>query len=393
MRISFLAPRLTQAICGIADNTRLLAQAMHEAGVEVGFIHREPRFLGDEFLAGPVDRWVHGAVDLRRCVRRQRPDWLWIQLSGYGYSRWGAAFRLGRALQSLRKAMPGLRMALYAHETHCQPHQLGRKGFWLSPWQRHTAGVAAREMNLVFTSIPKYIRQVVEDYHVPPSKVVRLPIGSNLRHRQLLPDERVKMRLELGWQENEFIAVTFGSAASQVRAFRHCGAFLARAMTTGHLQRVVCLGGLPGSSGAVFDSLPTELRRPGKVTILGQQPDQRVAEILECCDLAFTGFPQPLLAKSSVFAAYVLAGLPALVAAVPSNEALDKANPPVLEADSWDWGQGRSQEFQDLRKTLREFGKAKLTWHSIAQRALTVLESAVQSQNKGREYDDCSCHV
>src|SRR5262249_55933174 len=114
MRISFLTPRLPPAVCGIADHTRLLARALRDEGVDVAFIHREALRPGGEAPDGPVDRWEGSTRGLLECVRRQRPDWLWLQLSSYGYSRWGAPFRLGRSVRALRAALPALGVVAYA---------------------------------------------------------------------------------------------------------------------------------------------------------------------------------------------------------------------------------------------------------------------------------------
>ena len=170
---------------------------MQEEGVEVGFIHRQPLCGDGNLPPGPVDRWADSAASLRDCVRRQRPDWLWIQLSGYGYSRWGAAFGLARALRALRRALPELAVTVYAHETHCQPSQLGRKGIWLSPWQRYTAGAMVRQADLVFTSMAKYVRQVIHDYGVRPERVVRLPLGPNVPQICFTASERARLRQTL----------------------------------------------------------------------------------------------------------------------------------------------------------------------------------------------------
>src|SRR5262249_51848302 len=117
MRITFLAPRLPPAVCGVADHTRFLAEAMAGQGVEVGFLHREPVAGGPEPMLGPVLNWDGGARALEECIAKQAPDWLWIQFSNYGYSRWGAPYCLGRDLRRLRSRMPGLCIAIYLHET------------------------------------------------------------------------------------------------------------------------------------------------------------------------------------------------------------------------------------------------------------------------------------
>src|SRR5205807_1399398 len=103
-----------------------------------------------------------------------------------------------------------------------------------------------------------------------------------------------------------------------------------------HLQRVVCLGGETTEPPGGFQDLPETLRRPGVLHVCGHQPEQRIAEILACCDLAFSGYPAPLLGKSSSASAYALAGLPILVAA-RANDPADSAGPPAVDAETWDW--------------------------------------------------------
>ncbi len=98
MRVTFLAPRLPPAVCGVADHTQKLAEAMAEQGVEVGFIHTKLDAAETVQLPGPIDFWDGDKRSLIELLKRQRANWLWVQLSGYGYSRWGAPFILGQAV-------------------------------------------------------------------------------------------------------------------------------------------------------------------------------------------------------------------------------------------------------------------------------------------------------
>src|SRR5262245_53157263 len=161
MRVSILTPRLPPAVCGLADHTQLLAEAMTRQGVSVGFIHREPCHNGGRLPGCLTDHWSRGGAALERCLTRQGADWLWVQLSGYGYSRWGAPYALSRSLAWVRRRLPDLRLAVCLHETHCRPHQLGRKGFWLSRWQRHTVATIARLADVVFPIIPFFHQRAV----------------------------------------------------------------------------------------------------------------------------------------------------------------------------------------------------------------------------------------
>jgi hypothetical protein len=307
----------------------------------------------------------------------QEPDWLWVQLSNYGYSRWGAPLSLARALSALRRAAPDLGIAVCAHETHCRPQQLGRKGRLLSPWQRYTVGAVVRRADRVFTSIGRYERQIVEDYAVPAERVVRLPIGSNVPQACLSPAERERLRQALGWGAQELVAATFGSFASQLRALRQCGPQLARGLAARQLDRVVCLG---GNGTAVPRELETWARlfAGGHFEVLGYQRERTVGEILECADFAFCAYPRPLLGKSTAFAAFALAGLPVLVADSTASDASGSDEPPILPVGSWDWNQARSEELSAHRRTLREYAAAHYKWSAIAKRALAAMQTATR---------------
>ncbi len=178
-RISFLAPRFPPRVCGVGDHTWWMAETLRGMGATVGFIHGDDQH---EFVLppGPVDFWDGTPQSLIRCVNRQQPDWLWVQLSGYGYSRWGAPYRLGVALKHLKRNRADIRLVIYLHETHCRRNQLGIKGPVLSPWQRFTVGRVARMGDLVFCTIPRYREQAIADYGVCPQRVSVVPVGTNI---------------------------------------------------------------------------------------------------------------------------------------------------------------------------------------------------------------------
>ncbi len=101
MRISFLAPRLPPAVCGVADHTRLLAGAMADQGAQVGFISAHPAMPGESesALGGPIGHWSGGPRSLIQCLAQQGAEWLWVQLSSYGFERKGAPWRLALFVQ------------------------------------------------------------------------------------------------------------------------------------------------------------------------------------------------------------------------------------------------------------------------------------------------------
>jgi hypothetical protein len=383
MRVSFLSQQLPPAVCGVADHTWLLARTMAGQDAEVGFIHRVPVVNGGEPLPGPRNLWEGGAAALARCVARQAPDWLWVQFSNYGFSRWGAPYRLGRDLKCFRQRMPHVRVAVCLHETHCLPHQLGRKGRLLSPWQRYTVGAIARLGDVVFTAVPLYRKRAVEDYRVPPDKIFSLPIGSNIPPAAPTPGERARLRESLGWGAAETVAVVFGTYPSQLRALQLFGSLLRKGMEQGRLQRVVCLGGDRPDAPAELAAWQTRFPRPALFQLLGPRPACEVGRLLAGCDFALSPTQRPLLEKSGAFMAYAFAGLAVLVASPPGYGDFEADGLPVLASETWDWGHADSPSVAALRSALQKHAHTHYTWESIARRALARM-ALVMTNDQGR---------
>lgn len=315
MRVTFLAPRLPPAVCGVGDHTANLARALADRGIEVGFLsfHAQQAATRDLLTPGPLGRWSGSPASLADCISRQVPDWLWVQLSGYGFSRWGAPWGLYRALRAVRRKFPRLRIAVCMHEGHCEPADLGWKGPLLSPWQRFTVGAVARIANVNMATIPLMERLLRDAYRVSAEAIAVLPIGSNLPVVLLGPEEVAAKRQQLGWGLEETVAVAFGSWGKQIAALAVHGDCLASAARLGNVHRVVCVGG--DSQGPPPASTAWRLAPPltDRLTILGPREARELATILACSDLGLTSTPREFLCKSSAFMAMMDAGLSVLV--------------------------------------------------------------------------------
>jgi hypothetical protein len=112
--------------------------------------------------------------------------------------------------------------------------------------------------------------------------------------------------------------------------------------------------------------------------VLGHLPDSTVAEVLNACDFAFSAYPPALLGKSTVFSAFLFAGLPVLVADPEGQWTLDPEGPPALRAETWDWSQIRSSQVELLRQSVKDYAFANLSWPVIARRALGALQAVGQ---------------
>jgi hypothetical protein len=270
--------------------------------------------------------------------------------------------------------MPQVRLAICVHETHCQPGQLGRKGPLLSPWQQYTNGRVARLGDVVFPTIPRWQQRVIDEYHVSPQKVMVLPIGSNIPAAMLAPDERSRLRRQMGWRDDEIIAVAFGQYVTQLRALEQFEGLLLQGLLEKHLNRVICVGGeqpdAPQELVALSRAFPS-----GACEVLGPRPAREIGRILECCDLALAATSGAAVKKSGAFMAFAGAGLPVLVHHMGVHGPLDDQNLPVLSADSWEWRQARSPHVCEVGRALRKHAEAEYGWDAIARAALGRLRS------------------
>jgi hypothetical protein len=269
--------------------------------------------------------------------------------------------------------MPDVRIAICLHETHCLPRQLGLKGPVLSPWQRHTVAGVTRLGDVIFTAVAPYYQQAIEEYQVAPGRVFRLPIGSNIPPASLTPQDRAELRNRLGWQDNETVAVVFGSYPTQLRALQQFEQVIRNGMQQGFLHRLICLGGDQRDSAQQIKDWGAACSPSGKFEVLGPRPAPDVGRILACCDFALTPTPRHLLEKSGAFIAYAFAGLAVLVNTAPSERSSSVDDLPVVPAESWEWQRASSPEVAGIRIALKNHAHANYTWNSIAQRALTHL--------------------
>jgi hypothetical protein len=372
MRVTFLAPRLPPAVCGVADHTQKLAEAMAEQGVEVGFIHTKPNAAATARLPGPVEYWDGSRRSLADLLKRQRADWLWVQLSGYGYSRWGAPFALGQAISRALRRMPELRVAVCAHETYCSARQLGLRGPIVAPWQRFTVARIARSAHVIFSSNPGQWEQISSECG-GRGKTVLLPIGSNIPAFALTAAERDSMREIFGWKPHEVVAATFGSWGMQIRAFERHIECLGKAMELGKVHRLACVGG---------DSVeaPLQLQKharvgplAGRLTIFGRRDAAEVAGILGCCDLGLVQPLRPVMCKSGGFVAMAVNGLPVLTAGTgdPGHGLNDL--PGCLTAERFLSESPSQAELAAWGDELRQFAGRRFGWDAIAASALEMM--------------------
>jgi hypothetical protein len=336
MHITFLTPNLPPMVCGLADHARLLGTALARRGYEVSIVARRGDACAQNGARwiGPTAIWNGTPRGLVRLLGQVRPDWLWVQLSGYGYSRFGAPWKLSRALKAVRRRYRESRLAVCVHETYCQPGQLGRKGFLLSPWQRFTVGQILKLGDLVLPTIPRYLDQCLHEYRLPPARLQLLPVAATIAAARLEGEQRNRLRRELGLTPSDRVAVTFGRWNSQRMALEQFGPVVHRAITEGSLSSVVAVGGETSTPPAWVGEFLSKPPWAGRLRVLGNQVPERVAEIIAVADVGLVPTPWPVWEKSTAARAFEQAGLTLWILDNESNGY--RIRPPNETPPSWD---------------------------------------------------------
>jgi hypothetical protein len=285
-----------------------MAEALHELGPSVTAIVLHSAAPQDANPFEQIDAWDKSPATLSRLLHEHKADVLWIQYSGYGFDQQGVPRYLALAIRSLNQRP---RIVIYYHETHCTSRQLGWKGVLVSPRQKQVGKALAATADVVFTSTKSYAQAIQSDYGVSPNRITLLPLGSNVAVPAFSEREREAWRSEFGWSR-DCVAVVYGAASSQHRTLLRHQNLLMAALDVGVIQRIVCVGGEPGSTAdAVLRGISRSVVQA--TNVLGHQSPDRISKILIAADAALMKYPFQHFGKSGVFMTYSMAGLPLLV--------------------------------------------------------------------------------
>lgn len=306
MRVTVLMPNAPPLVCGVADHSLLMGSALARLGCEVDYL--ACRSDGSRMEHPDMHTWDGSAGGLAGAIRRAGTQVLWLQYSGYGYSRKGVPFRLARALGQLRKGRHAPRIAVCMHETHADLSRLGWHAALLQRLQIAAARRVARAGDVVFATVDVNLQRCVNEYGVAPERISLLPIATNIPRVTLDEGDRAAFRKRLGLAAGARIAAVFGLWATQSRALALFEDDLASALRGGRIDHVIAIGGETAAppGGPLTSGAPS---LNGQLTVLGPAPEQEVARILRCCDVGLVPTPLDYVRKSGVAAAFTTAEL------------------------------------------------------------------------------------
>ena len=321
LRVSILTPYLTPAVCGLLDHSRHLGHELIRRGgtVQLLGLYGEEGEIDTQVLPEKrIAMWGVERGSLNAAIAEAELDWLIVQLSSYGYSRWGAPWGLGRILYKLKQGNR-VRLAAIVHETHCMPAQLGWKGPILSLWQRYTVSSLLHCCDMIFPTVDIWLEQCLCDYRLPKDRVCLLPIAANVQSVILTSSERESLREALGILPNSKVAAIFGRWDSQKLALRRLSTEVRRALLERKIEHIISIGGDgPNPPKDLWSELGGK-EFNGRLHILGPQPVNMVGKYLSICDIGLVSAPLRMWKKSGAARAYEQAYLELWIADDSNN--------------------------------------------------------------------------
>lgn len=182
MRLGHVLPRIPPAICGVGDQTFILAQTLKEEhGVESEFLAAGHDCIKCEELWPKLENLA------LRC------DAIIVQYSCYGFQKRGVPFHLVRAIRRLRALKPDLPVLTMFHEL-AATGRITTSAFWFGRIQRYLIAQLARMSTHVRTNRVAYRKELEFIAPTHQGQVISMPIFSNFGESSSPPNQAKRRR-------------------------------------------------------------------------------------------------------------------------------------------------------------------------------------------------------
>ncbi len=284
-----VVPWLPPAVEGVGGYAAALGRALAERGIASRFLVADRGHLaaaGDGAAAVIAE---HRAAGFARQLAATGAPTVLVHYVNYAYQRRGCPVWLVGGALRWRAAAPGRRLVTCFHEVYASGPPW-RSSFWASPVQRRLAARLAGGSDGAATSLALY-GQMLARWR-PRRDVMVTPVFSTVGEPAAVPPSAARQPRAM---------LVFGAAGNRRRAYGELRPALAAACRALGVAEIVDLGPPLAELPAHVDQVP--------VRSLGIRPEAEVTAILLGAYAGFLGYPPPLLAKSTVFAAYCAHGL------------------------------------------------------------------------------------
>ena len=325
MKIIFLCGSLEPGRDGVGDYVRQLAIELQRQGHQTWGIALNDPYITQDLLTTQesssgnlsVLRLPAAWAASKRFARAQQlvtihnPDWLSLQFVPFSFHPKGLPFSL---IESLARLSQGRAWHLMVHELWVgMETKAPIKYVWWGRLQRYLIKVLIKRLKprIIHTQIPLYQAQLRNlgflSYH--------LPLFSNITNEKLSANTNNLRSEEPDCRANHFLSfVVFGTihpGAPIAEFAREAAEYAQRHATSIQLTMI----GRCGSEQVLWADSWRATGLP--VEILGEQPPNRISEVLVHAALGISTTPAYLLGKSGTAAAMREHGLPILCVSPP----------------------------------------------------------------------------
>lgn len=322
MRIAFVTGSVERGRDGVGDYTRLLATECAERGVPVVIVALADRYVrqparedwpgGIRVLRLPhTASWSARIAETRALLSEFQPTWVSLQFVQYSYQRQGIPVTLVR---TIRRLVGEARLHIMFHEIWINPH---------GSWRRRLASEAQRRLVLSLATKATLVHTTNEHY-----RKMLAASGIESRVLPLFSSIPVASTLESGWfletlaasgcrpierrRSDWWVVIIFGTIHPEWPVTPLFPRLIEVATAAGKKLVVVSVG-RAGSKAGPWLTMTEHHGGDATFVMLGEQPENRVAEVLRHADFGIATSPLLLLSKSSAAAAMFDHGLPVIV--------------------------------------------------------------------------------
>lgn len=306
-----IVPRLGSQLDGVADYARLLGAALDASeGIRISFLCGDPqdsfgnsewRDRSEKLAARSSDALVMALDNLatrHACNGRQV---VLLHYVNYGYATRGCPFWLVGGLRRWKRQYPQARLITMFHELYAFGAPW-RSSFWLSPVHRYLAREILDISDHAVTNVESYRRQLCAWRLVSEKEISLSPVFSTVGE----PVEPI------AWSARRNQLVVLGRSDSAMRAYGRWREHLLHSCRALQIGSIIDIGARASPVPTSIEDIP--------ISALGHLPAESVTAILGSSRAGFLDYPNNLLGKSSIFAAYAAHGL---VPVIPRRQADD----------------------------------------------------------------------
>lgn len=222
MKLYIITTAAPPVLDGIGDYTARLAEALQQQEPSLQITVFAPEGLGTyEPINGVPVRTPFRVDDVSsfhnfaEILRNEKPDWVFLQYQPFAYGKWGRNPVLPRVLKEARRSVPGLRVAIMAHEAFTmitnELSSANLKRAIFQTWQKQQFKELIRTSDAAFCSTERWVRDFNPWF--PCNPIHQLPVGSNMPLVPV-PGGRSEAKKRLNIPEDHLVVGIFGTAHS-----------------------------------------------------------------------------------------------------------------------------------------------------------------------------------